>query len=89
MEKSLLGGKRKAKDDQSTCTAEKSMPKSSKYNCDVYFGFRDLLIPWRRILMWHLSERSSEYEAKQTKTTYGNEVMQTSLTNLDALYQKR
>jgi hypothetical protein len=28
------------------------MPKASKYNCDVYFGFRDVLIPWRRILMW-------------------------------------
>ena len=40
-------------------------------------------------LMWHLSEKSSGYEAKQTKTISASEVMQTSLTNLDMIYPKR
>jgi len=44
MEKLLLGGKSKAQDDQFTCRAENSMPQSSKYNRDIYFGFRDVLI---------------------------------------------
>jgi len=39
-----LGGKRKARDDQSTCRAKNSTPKSSKYNRDIYFGHRDVLI---------------------------------------------
>lgn len=41
MGKLLLVGKR---DDQSTFRAENSTPKSSKYNRDIYFGFRDVLI---------------------------------------------
>jgi len=39
--------------------------------------------------MWHLSGKSSGYEAKRIKTISGNEVMQTSLTNLDTLYPKK
>ena len=44
MKKLLFGGKRKVRDDQSTCRAENSTPKSRKYNPDIYFGFRDVLI---------------------------------------------
>jgi hypothetical protein len=91
VEKLLLGGKRKAKDDQSTCRAENSTPKASKYNRDLYFGFRDVLIPDKKGLNVTLirKKKSSEYEAQRTKTISGNEVMQTSLTNLDTLYPKK
>ena len=36
-----------------------------------------------------LVKKGSEYEAKHTKTISGNEVMQTSWTNIDTLYPKK
>jgi hypothetical protein len=77
------------RDDQLTYRAENSSLSQESITV-TYILVSETSWYWRRrVIMWHLSEKSSEYEAKRTKTISGNEVMQTSLTNLDTLYLEK
>ena len=64
----IVGVKRKATDDQSTCRADNRKPKSRKYGRYVYFDFKDVLVTGEEGPRCGIR---SEYEAKKT-TISGN-----------------